>query len=41
MECKIVCDGKECATVECGDGEFKVKLTEEGKKMKENCCKCC
>jgi hypothetical protein len=41
-ECKITCDGKEVATVECtGDG-CNFKVTEEGKKLlKDHCKHCC
>jgi hypothetical protein len=41
-DCKIVCDGKEIATIACGDGAFSIKCTEEGKKMfKEMHKGCC
>jgi hypothetical protein len=41
-ECKITCDGKEVATINCGDDGFNVKCTEEGKEMFKDCCKeCC
>ena len=41
-ECKIVCDGKEMATITCNDDGFTIKCTEEGKNMckeKMGCCK--
>jgi hypothetical protein len=44
-DCKIVCEGKEVATISCtGDG-FNIKHTEEGKKFckemfKKKCKEC-
>ncbi|MBC8500241.1 MAG: hypothetical protein ISS25_01070 [Nanoarchaeota archaeon] len=41
-ECKIVCDGKEIATLTCTEGGFTVKCTEEGKELcREMCKECC
>ena len=41
-ECKIVCDGKEVATINCSEEGFSLKCTEEGKKLrKEFKCGCC
>jgi hypothetical protein len=41
-DCKIVCDGKEIATINCAEGEFSLKYTAEGKKLcKELCPGCC
>jgi hypothetical protein len=41
-ECKVVCEGKEVATISCDEGGFSIKCTEEGKKlcgeMKAGCC---
>lgn len=41
-ECKIVCDGKEIATIKCSENGFSVECTEEGKNMykgiTEGCC---
>jgi len=38
-DCKVVCDGKEVATLTCSDEGFSVKCTEEGKKLcKGGCC---
>lgn len=37
-ECKITCDGKEIANLDCSKGGLSVKYTEDGKKfMKDNC----
>ena len=41
MECKITCDGKECATINCKDDGFEVKCTEEGKNMCKQFKGCC
>ncbi len=41
-ECKVVCDGKEIATIDCTENGFSVKYTDEGKNMcKEFCKGCC
>ncbi len=45
-DCKIVCGGKEVATITCGEDGFSIKCTEEGNKMcaelfkgmPEGCC---
>lgn len=41
-ECKVVCEGKEVATIKCGEDGFSVICTEEGKKLckeiKSGCC---
>jgi hypothetical protein len=41
-ECKIVCDGKEVAVINCSEDGFTIKCTEEGKKlcsgMAKGCC---
>ena len=41
-ECKVTCDGKEVATINCTEDGFTVKCTEEGKSMckgmKGGCC---
>jgi hypothetical protein len=40
-ECKVVCDGKEVATLTCSEDGFSLKCTEEGKKMcKDGKCGC-
>ncbi len=33
MECQIMSDGKQCATINCKDNGFEVKCTEEGKNL--------
>lgn len=41
-DCKIVCDGKEVATISCGQDGVAIKCTKEGKELcKEfrGCCK--
>lgn len=41
-ECKIVCDGKEIATIKFSEKGFSVECTEDGKKMcKELHAECC
>ncbi len=35
-EGKVICDGKEIATIKCGDGKIAFTLTEAGKKI----CNC-
>jgi hypothetical protein len=32
-DCKIVCDGKEVASVSCTEDGLNIKYTKEGKKM--------
>jgi hypothetical protein len=32
-DCKIVCNGKEVATIKCDENGFSIKCTEEGKEM--------
>jgi hypothetical protein len=40
-DCKIVCDGKEIATISCTKDGFSVKCTEKGKELcKEFGCEC-
>ena len=41
MKGKIVCDGKECATIICKDDGFEVKCTEDGKAMCKEFKGCC
>jgi len=40
-ECKVVCDGKEVATITCNENGFSVQCTEEGKRLCKSmgCCK--
>ncbi len=42
MNCKIMCEGKECATIECKESGISINYTEDGKKMCANlgggCC---
>ena len=40
-ECKIVCNGKEVAAINCSDGEISIKCTEEGKRMCSELAKGC
>ena len=42
-ECKITCDKKDVAIIDCTGNGFNVKLTEDGKKMFHDCCgkDCC
>ncbi len=40
-ECKIVCDGKEVATIDCTEDGFSVKCTDEGKELCKDMCKGC
>ncbi len=40
-ECKIVCEGKEIATIDCGEDGFNIKFTEEGKAMCKDMHKGC
>jgi hypothetical protein len=40
-ECKIVCDGKEVATISCSEDGFSIKCTDEGKEMCKQFCGCC
>jgi hypothetical protein len=41
-ECKVVCDGREVAVINCSEDGFSLKCTEEGKKLcKELKCGCC
>lgn len=39
-ECKVVCEGKEVATLTCTEDGFALKCTAEGKKMCKD-GKCC
>lgn len=44
MECKIVCDGKEIASINCSEEGAFIKCTEEGAKMRKEFFegkKCC
>ncbi len=40
-ECKVVCDGKEVATLTCSEDGFSVKCNEECKKMCKGMKGCC
>lgn len=40
-EFKITSEGKEIATIECSEGGFSVKCTEEGKKLCKGFKGCC
>jgi len=40
-ECKVVCDGKEVATINCSRDGFSIKCTEEGKSMCKELKGCC
>lgn len=41
-ECKIICEGKEVAIIDCTKDGFNIKCTQEGKKMCEEFGKeCC
>lgn len=42
-ECKITCDNKDVATIACTKDGCNFKLTSEGKKLLNECCKdgCC
>jgi hypothetical protein len=41
-DCKIVCDGKEVATIKCSEKGFSIECTDEGKQMcremSKGCC---
>lgn len=39
MESKIVCDGKECATINWKEDVFEIKCTQEGKYMCKEFCR--
>jgi hypothetical protein len=36
-DCKIVCDGKEVATISCGEDGFSIKHTKDGKELFKDC----
>jgi|GEM_PF-3044970 hypothetical protein len=38
MKCKIICDEKEVATIDCSDGKIKIESTDEGKKICKKLC---
>ena len=40
-ECKVVCDGKEVATIKCSEDGINIKPTEEGKSMCKEFKECC
>jgi len=40
-DCKIVCDGKEIATIKCEKEGFSIKCTDEGKKICKEFNGCC
>lgn len=41
-DCKIVCNGKEIATILCSEDGFNIRTTAEGKKLFSECdCKDC
>jgi len=40
-DCKLVCDGKEVATITCGEDGFSIKHTKEGKELLKNFKGCC
>jgi hypothetical protein len=40
-ECKIVCDGKEVATIKCDKKGLHILPTEEGMKLCKEHCDCC
>jgi hypothetical protein len=42
QDCKIVCNGKEAATVKCSKDGISIDFTEAGKAMcKDQCIGCC
>ncbi|MFC2162052.1 hypothetical protein ACFLRF_00090 [Candidatus Altiarchaeota archaeon] len=44
-DCKIVCGGKEMATISCSEDGIKIQATDDGKKffskMSAGCCEDC
>jgi hypothetical protein len=40
-DCKIVCDGKEIATIKCGEDGYSIKCTKECKEMFKGMKDCC
>ncbi len=40
-DCKVVCEGKEIASISCGEGGMTIKCTKEGKELCKEFKGCC